>query len=278
MGRKSKRGNNSTPIGTPLRQKKHKMQPEFDGSGSESEFSGEEARVRPLSNKDVIDMLDKRFNNLVTHIDEKLEPFNNVLKEIKGMKGDIACLSNNIISSQLRGKYDSDALEQYTRRDNIRITGIPEEAGEDVISKVLEIANDIKAKVKIDDISIAHRVGKQTVKPRPIICRFTRRTARDEMIKNRKVLKSLEKYGNNPVYINDDLTTLRSKLFGYVKSLPNVARANVNNGKIFCNILDGTLIIVESPDDLFKLGINDIDYNRLGLTSYSQPPKMKTTK
>ncbi|KAF2886414.1 hypothetical protein ILUMI_19762 [Ignelater luminosus] len=67
----------------------------------------------------------------------------------------------------------SDALEQYSRRNNIRIFGVLEEAGEKVESledKMVKLLDD-KLKIKVDKTSIdrIHRTGKNsnTGKPRP---------------------------------------------------------------------------------------------------------------
>ena len=68
-----------------------------------------------------------------------------------------------------------DALDQYGRRENLRIYGIPEtnnnnDDGEDV---VLRIAKFLQIDLQGMDIQRAHRLGKKTKnierKPRPVI-------------------------------------------------------------------------------------------------------------
>ena len=68
--------------------------------------------------------------------------------------------------------------------------------------------------------------------------------------------RNITKLKNNSTYsgkvfLNNDLTRLRVRLVGYVKSLPNVKRVSVNNGKRYCNTDD---VIIDTPDDLFCLG------------------------
>ena len=101
-------------------------------------------------------------------------------------------------------------------------------------------------------------------KPRPIICRFARRCVKEDLIKNRKKLKDIPKYKGS-VYINEDLTALRARMLAYAKAVPEVMRASTHNGKIFCNMSNSSLVILENPDDLFKIGVVNIDYNKLGL-------------
>ena len=85
------------------------------------------------------------------------------------------------------------------------------------------------------------------------------------LLKNRKKLKDIQSY-QSKIYINKDLTQLCNKLLMYVKGIPNVARVNSHNGKIFCNLSYGKTIILESAVDLFKLGVDNPDYDKLGLS------------
>ncbi len=72
-----------------------------------------------------------------------------------------------------------------------------------------------------------------------------------------------------------DLTILRRRLLDVVKKCPRVSRANTKDGKIFCNLREARPndrpIIIESPDDLFKLGFDDVPYEELGLASLLMP-------
>ena len=63
---------------------------------------------------------------------------------------------------------------------------------------------------------------------------------------------------------------LKSKLLAFAKSVPGVTRVNSNNGKIYCNLQSGKYTVLESADDLAKLGLEekDIDYEKLGLGKY----------
>ena len=39
------------------------------------------------------------------------------------------------------------------------------------------------------------------------------------------------------------------------------------DGKIICQITDNSRIMLESPDNLFKIGLTDVDFNTLGLSN-----------
>ena len=174
-------------------------------------------------------------------------------------------VSQKLQKQALTAKYDIDRLEQYSRRESIQITGIPEEKDENVVEKVIELGKKIGVDLEERDVSVAHRNGKR----RYILCKMTSRTAANKMISARKRLKDIPECASK-VYINEDLTPLRSRLLGYAKSLSMVKRVSTKNGRIFCNIADSSnsLVILDTPDDLFNLGVDKVDYKRLGLTSY----------
>jgi len=59
--------------------------------------------------------------------------------------------------ASLRAKVDD--LEQYTRRNSVRIMGIPETSNEDTDKITIAIAKKIGAEIDIDQTDRSHRVG-----------------------------------------------------------------------------------------------------------------------
>ena len=171
----------------------------------------------------------------------------------------------------LTNKYECDRLEQYTRRESIRISGIPDEVGnndDQLVKAVIDIAQAIEVPLDPNEISVVHRVGKPHGGSKQVLCRFVSRNSREKMMRSRKKLKDKPMFGGAKVYLNDDLTMLRAKLFAYVKSLDIVKRANTSNGRIHCTTDTDAHVVIDSPDDLIKLNIKNPDFNRLGLASY----------
>jgi hypothetical protein len=74
----------------------------------------------------------------------------------------------------------------------------------------------------------------------------------------KKLLKGNTSY--DKVFINEDLTTLRFKLFHYIKSMDLVKSVTTRDGKMHCQMKNSRKEVVENPDDLFKLGVNNITY------------------
>ena len=55
---------------------------------------------------------------------------------------------------------DNDSLELYTRRNSVRISGIPEELSENTADKVIKLADKLDFILTSADIDRSHRVGK----------------------------------------------------------------------------------------------------------------------
>ena len=57
-------------------------------------------------------------------------------------------------------EYESDNLEQYSRRNSLRISGIPEEPDENTDQRVIQLAGGLGIDISPNDIDRSHRVGK----------------------------------------------------------------------------------------------------------------------
>ena len=170
--------------------------------------------------------------------------------------------------------YKNDSLEQYSRRENVRIHGLEETAEREVNleKRVLGLLQKAGTQLTEKDIAACHRTGKPRNGSRPVLVRFVSRKSKVTIMKSKRNLKD-----KNPrVFINDDLTSLRSRLLGYIKSIDNVEKAWTIDGRIYCikKLPPGVQrdpasrpIVIDSPDDLFnKLGIVSVDFQRLGLS------------
>ena len=205
-----------------------------------------------------------------TVVDKITDKFNDMFK------ASVDNLYNKMQQKVLLLAYANDRQEQYTRRESVRINGLQEAEGEtenDLRKHVIELAQDIGAQVKDEDISVVHRVGRRG-STRPVICKMTSRRPRTEMLRKAPNLKSKA----TRVFINEDLTFLRAKLHAYIRELGNL-RTAVRDGKILCYQQPNTNnerhekpVIIETADDLYKLGIDDVDYSKLGLGHFLLTP------
>ena len=108
-------------------------------------------------------------------------------REIEELKQQVK--ESDAAIASLRAKVDD--LEQYTRRNSVRIMGIPETSNEDTDKITIAIAKRIGAEIDIDQIDRSHRVGlKKDGGARPIIVKFTSYRAKAERTSNKRKLAS----------------------------------------------------------------------------------------
>ncbi|XP_078000068.1 uncharacterized protein LOC144452789 [Glandiceps talaboti] len=139
-------------------------------------------------------------------------------------------------------------LQQYTRRNNLEIHGIPEQPDEDTDSIVTKVANTVGVRITSSDIDISHRLPSRShqehITPAPIIVRFTRRTICNNIYAARKRLKNkstkdinIGNHSDNRIYINENLSPANKQLFHKTneKKKYNLKWKFIwtNNGRIF---------------------------------------------
>ena len=143
-------------------------------------------------------------------------------------------------------------LEQYSRRNSIRIYGINDSnPSETPFETAVIVAEKLSAKLKLSievrDIDIAHRMGRFLKEGnRPIICKFVSRFKKVEVIKSRRLLKG------TPIVIKEDLTLRNMQRLQEVQDVENVTKAWSDDGKIIA-LLDSTdKVLITYKTDLTK--------------------------
>lgn len=163
---------------------------------------------------------DELVEKLVGKLAEKLkdtvvESLSEALKEAEGR---IEQLNTEISSLKLNAsKFTkrNDDLEQYTRRNSVRVFGIRETKGEDTDDKVIRV---FKEKLNLDiqktAIDRSHRVGQQpepnedgSARWRPIIVKFVSYREKRLVYEKKKLLKG------SRITIREDLTARRLEVW-----------------------------------------------------------------
>ena len=106
-------------------------------------------------------------------------------KEMKNIEKEQATQRQYVQQQTIIALYESDKLEQYDRRLNIRITGVEEQEDEAVEDLVEQVCAATEAPIKKEDISACHRMGERGNKHRTIICRFVSRDTQSRVMKNK---------------------------------------------------------------------------------------------
>ena len=161
----------------------------------------------------------------------------------------------------LESRYRVDALEQYTRKENIRIFHLDEEpAGteseDQLVEKVCQLAAAAGAVLEERDISTAHRLGGafNQEKTRPVIVRFVNRRRRASLLAKKRALKDTECF--KKVFICEDLTRMRHSVFRQAKE--KIAHTFTRDGFVISKTQDShgkdSYIYMTNPEDLFLIG------------------------
>ena len=102
-------------------------------------------------------------------------------EELKALKDELRAAKTNM---QIN-RFEIDRLEQYSRRDSVRVCGIAETDNENTRDIVVRVAKDMGVDISPNDISVSHRVGGprrgRSDKTRPILAKFVRRECKSQM-------------------------------------------------------------------------------------------------
>lgn len=202
-----------------------------------------DAFIMALQNKKVLEQLEKSMNQ---KLQRELADIKQLLQErddrIKVLEKKI-----DFLESQ------NENLEQYTRRNSLRIYGMEESEHEDIFDAVIKLfQNDMDLETQPADIDRIHRLGKKKSdgKPRPVIVKFATYRQRNFVFKAKSRLKN---YSNGKVYVNEDLTKERSNLFFAARKLKKekkIQDAWTFDGRVIIKTRQGRITTVGSLQQL----------------------------
>ena len=107
------------------------------------------------------------------------------LEEVQHMREEVESLRARVQTQS----FELDRLQQYSRRDNIRVYGVDEKEGECTNTIIVKLAHDMGVVIEEQELSVSHRLGRKTGKPRPIIAKFVRRDTKTKMMRAKKELR-----------------------------------------------------------------------------------------
>lgn len=166
----------------------------------------------------IIDIHEGRIHDLECRLDESSKELSNFAKENQTLKSKVSQLSDEL-----------NVLEQYSRRNCVRIFGLSESAEENTDDLMKKLAHDkLGVEISDSDIDRSHRIGKPDRKGhRAIIVKFTNYSSKQRVLKARRKLKS------SGIVIQEDLTTKNRALLKKANEHPKITSAWSIDGKIF---------------------------------------------
>lgn len=156
-------------------------------------------------------------------------------------------------------------LEQYTRRCNVEISGIPVTRGEDVLKIVRDVGGALGLPTKEEDVAAAHRVPSFRRDTIPsIVVQFERRNTRDSWIntfKSKKTLMASEVTSFFPntarVWVNEHLSP-ENKIF--LSKLKKKCR-DISFKYAWCR--EGKFYVRKADGERFQRILTDTDIEKL---------------
>ena len=190
--------------------------------------------VKEMHNQ--ISKLENKISELTTsleftqrEVDELKSKVKDQDKDRKDDKNKIENLNKQVESSNQKVKELEHKVvyqEDYSRRKNLRISGLEEHGNETWEQTSAAVASLLETKLQLPGVVLerAHRIGvRRDSKPRIIVARFTRYSDRDATIRRGKYLK-----GTN-IFLNEDLSATSQAIKNAQMPLLKQARAE---GKI----------------------------------------------
>ncbi|KAI4470873.1 l1 transposable element-related [Holotrichia oblita] len=204
---------------------------------------------------EIIDLIKDTFSTLTADLKSTIsQEINKKLDEkLKQFFGSMEKKITDLVDKNVSLHDKLDALEQYTRRNSIRLYGVPEQPNEDTVDLVKSVFIDnLNLPTICNMIDRCHRLKPRRVgsstnsKPSVIIIKFISYTAKHDLRKHAKLLKG------TGFSVADDLTSIRYKL--YKSAISKFGRNNtwVLDGNIFVKN-NGIRQSIKSHDDLEKL-------------------------
>ena len=132
-----------------------------------------------------------RFDNLSTEfLNLKDIIIKNLQIENERLRNRVSYLNKRIVSLE----FNHNMLEQYGRRNNIEITGIPDTVQDNELeSKVTVIFDAIGVEANSADFEDCHRVRKSKKNSKKVIARFVNRKVVKNALYKRKQLRTIDK-------------------------------------------------------------------------------------
>lgn len=222
-----------------------------------------EEEVLNVASKDDIDSLKKLISDQMQTINKKNE-------KIKELEGTVSILQNTVSllkSDITKNKIRAEANKQYSRRNSLRIVGIPKgdnESSQDCLKLVKDAFQEVGVSTHAHDADRVHRVGKlksdqNGIKQQAIIVKLTSWKAKTTDFKSRPKHKSPIKFR-----FHADLTKGRFNSYNEARNLANeyndllcvfvdidcrLAAKLKNNKFIFFDSIDGLVRHLDETND-----------------------------
>ena len=116
--------------------------------------------LRALMLPEIKQVIRESMQDVTKTLKAEINKLQKDMEDLQVEKADL-CKTNDDLETRLSAvEYENDSLEQYSRRNSLRISGIPEEPGENTDQRVIQLAGGLGVDINPEDIDRSHRIGK----------------------------------------------------------------------------------------------------------------------
>ena len=208
--------------------------------------------------------ISEKFNHLVEDVKSQVKEELN--KDKEHMEAEINA-SFQILEDDLRSKFttmdktqhDLNSLEQYTRKNSIRLFGIKEtDDTTNIEEQALKIIKDhLEIDLRSDDVEIAHRAGKfrpegrhEAKKARPVLLKLASHKTKV------RIIKAKRKFRGTNFWIAEDLKSQNAEKVKRLNELRKAGKIKsvwAMDGKIRVKKLNDTIVLINSDEEIQHL-------------------------
>ncbi|KAH9373062.1 hypothetical protein HPB48_019046 [Haemaphysalis longicornis] len=204
-------------------------------TGSETNFASELAEIHRKLNElltikskvDALQKIEKTVENIEESVKVMSNKYDEVIAKLKHQSDDISNLKKRVVKLEAEArekevdklKFEVNELDQYSRRLNLEVHGLPQHTNENLLEKLKKLACDLELPPLSErDIEAAHRMPskneKKSDKHDVVFVRFSSRFTKERWLEKKSELRKAK----TDIFFNKNLTAYNKALFWKMKS------------------------------------------------------------
>lgn len=208
-----------------------------------------------LSIKETVDKMEHSVEMLSEKYDDVLSQLKRQDRDITSLRKRVEELENSDSAKEIKNlKKEVNELEQYGRRQNLEVHGIPQSENENLLTKLNDVAVKLSlAQLTERDVEAIHRLPSKPDKIPVVLVRFSSRGTKETWLSKKREIRE----ARHQVYFHENLTRQNKKLLWMAKTKAEEMHFRfvwTANGKLFARKRPGDRVIkIECEDDLAKM-------------------------
>lgn len=195
-----------------------------------------------------VQLMSDKYDEVIAQLKTNAKDITNLKKRMDGLEASGGAQEIKNIRNEL------NELDQYSRRQNLDILGLPRTDGEDLLCKVNDLATKLHLpQLGTNDVEAIHRLPAKPDQCPTVIVRFVSRATRDMWLTKKTYLRE----SRSEVRLHENMTPRNKRLLWMARNKAAELQYRFvwfKNGKLFVRKFAGDRAIrIASEDDLAKI-------------------------